>query len=590
MIVPNRLAVIPLGGLGEVGMNCMAFDCEGRVLIVDCGINFPGDDYGVDVVHPDFSWLFEHWERLEGVFLTHGHEDHIGGLPHLLRRGALPIWGPPHALRLVERRFEDHGLELPPGTLRPVYPRRSYVLGPFTVEPIRVSHSIVEATALAITTSAGVVVHSGDFKFDPAPPDGEPTDETRLLELGDAGVDLLLSDSTNVDSSGRSGSEADVAEALDSVVRNARRRVFVAMFSSNVQRLISLGKIARRRGRRLCLLGRSLSTHVQVARELGYLDWPHDLLLPVERLRSYPKAEVLVLATGTQAEPAAALAKLARGEHRWADVDPGDTVVFSSRIIPGCDRAVVQLMGDLLRRGASVESRWTAGVHASGHAHREEQQRMIELVRPAAFVPIHGTLHHLRRHAELARDAGVRQVRVVENGQTLVLEQRQLQLGPTVACGRVHVAIGGTELPLDVLSERRDLGKLGMLSLSLLCDERGQLCRHPSITSVGLPHLQSPECCEALCRDLETHWRALQRASNGRGQATPVRTAGESGERSAARSDRSSAWGVRFVGLATNQGGLAAAIERYVQRWADDRYGQRPLVAVHVQQLPKGQR
>jgi ribonuclease J len=278
----DSLRMIPLGGLGEVGMNCMALEHDGQLLVIDCGTSFPSEDHGVDVVHPDLSWLFRNWARVVGVFLTHGHEDHIGALPYLLKGRTAPIYGPRHALKLVQRRFTEHGLDIS-GELHVVECGTRTALGPFVVEPIRVSHSIVEATALAISCAAGTVVHSGDFKFDERPSDGEPTDETRLLELGEAGVDLLLSDSTNVDSSGVSASEADVADSLDAIVRDAPKRVFVALFASNVQRLISLGNIAQRRGRRICLLGRSLSVHGEVASELGHLRWPPELLLPPDR-------------------------------------------------------------------------------------------------------------------------------------------------------------------------------------------------------------------------------------------------------------------------------------------------------------------
>ncbi len=569
-----------MGGLGEVGMNCMALETAGELLIIDCGTNFPGDDYGVDVVHPDFSWLHDNWHRVCGVFLTHGHEDHIGGLPYLLKERSKPLYGPAHALRLVTKRFVEHGLEEQRRDFREVNTRRSYRVGPFEVEPVRVSHSIIEATALSITTEAGRVVHSGDFKFDPAPADGECTDEERLRALGDEGIDLLLSDSTNVDTPGTSGSETDVEAALDQVVKAARRRVFVALFASNVQRLISLGRIAQRRGRRLCLLGRSLVTHVDVARQLGYLDWPPDLLLPPERLSSYPKAEVLALATGTQAEPAAAMAKLARGEHRFAEIDPGDTVVFSSRIIPGCDRAVVDMMGQLMRRGALVHSRWTDPVHVSGHACRDEQRRMLELLRPRCFVPVHGTLHHLRRHADLARAEEVPSVEVIENGQSIILQDGTLRRGEDVYAGKVHVGLGGRELSLDVLGRRRDLGRSGIVSVGILCSNDGKLNHPPRLQAMGVPFLEQEGIANQLVDGLTTEWRSLRRAA----ATARTRQDGEGGRGPNSGSPRSSerawAYGARFVSV--QSGALELQVERFVQRWADSRYGLRPMVAVHI--------
>jgi ribonuclease J len=528
-------------------MNCMVLEHDQRLLIIDCGTNFPGDDYGVEVVHPDFGWLRDHWSRVEGVVLTHGHEDHIGGVPYLLAERDVPIWGPPHALRLVKRRLAEHAVALAPPRLTEVRAGDRISLGPFDIEPVRVSHSIVEATALVIRTSAGTVVHSGDFKFDPAPSDGEPTDESRLRAVGDEGVDLLLSDSTNVDSEGSAGSEADVEVALDQLVRGASRRVFVALFASNVQRLISLGKIAVKRGRKICLLGRSLVTHVEIARDLGHLNWPRDLVLPAERARSYPKAELLVLATGTQAEPAAAMARLARGEHPIISVEEGDTVAFSSRIIPGCDRPVVEMMGQLLRRGALVESRWTAPIHTSGHANRADLARMIELVRPANLVPVHGTVHHMHRHAELGRECNVPGVRVLENGQTVVLAERRLRPGESVRSGKVHVALGGRVISPEVLERRRDLGRSGVVSISVVCDSRNRLRGTPTVAAVGLPGFGELVPFEELSNHLVEHWRSINRA------ATPHADARPSGH-----------------------------VERCVSRWVDLRFGLRPVVVVHI--------
>lgn len=573
MSTADSVRLIPLGGLGEVGMNCLVVEQGERLLIVDCGTTFPGDDYGIDVVHPDFRWLRENWGRVDGVFLTHGHEDHIGGLPHLFANGELPIWGPPHALKLVRRRFTDLGLDLRESMLHTVLPGQIVRAGEFEVEPIRVAHSIIEATALCINTAAGRIIHSGDFKFDPEPSDGEPTNEARLRELGDAGVELLLSDSTNVESKGSAGSEAEVAAALDEIIARAPRRVFVSLFASNIQRLISLGRIAQRRGRRLCLLGRSLQLHVEVARELGHLDWPHNLVLPVERARTYPKDELLLLATGTQGEPAAATARLAFGSHRSIDIDPGDTMVFSSRVIPGCERAVGEVMAALWRRGAVVESGKTSRVHTSGHANRDEQRHMLELVRPRCFIPVHGTRHHLQRHAELAQLAGVRSTLVIENGQTAVLAPGHLRLGETVHSGRTHVGYGGTVVPDDVLERRHDLGRSGVLSVGLVQDPSGKLCNAPRLQSVGLPDLERNAALAELAEQLQRDWQVLQRDSERPIPASATSRVPQSGPRLLPAAPR-------FVSV--QSAALEQQIERYVQRWADEHFGLRPLVLVHV--------
>jgi ribonuclease J len=487
-----------------------------------------------------------------------------------LARGPLPLWGPRHALELARRRLAEAAPEIDSSAWQEVRPGQQVAAGSFKVEPIRVSHSIVEATALCIESEAGRVVHSGDFKFDPAPPDGEPTNEARLAELGDAGVELLLSDSTNVDTEGSSGSEADVARALDELVRDAKRRVFVALFASNVQRLISIGQIARKRGRRICLLGRSLATHVEVARTLGYLDWPESMLLPPERARTYPKDEILILATGTQGEPAAAMSRLAQGSHRTIDVDPGDTVIFSSRVIPGCDRPVAELVGQLWRRGALVETHRTSKVHTSGHANRDDQRHLIKLLRPKNFIPVHGTRHHLQRHAELALSAGAGSALVIENGQTAVLDRGQLRRGADVPAGYVNVACGGTVLDGECLARRRDLGRCGVLSVGLLRDRRGELCGPPRLQALGLASLERPLALRELEDLLVQNWHVLQRDSERPPQSAASRPS----------SQRFNGLAPRFVGV--QQQALEIQVERCVQRWADERFGLRPLVLVHL--------
>ena len=353
---PAAVRFVPLGGLGEIGMNCLALEQGDDLMVIDCGTSFPSEDVGVDVVIPDFSYLLERKALLRGVFLTHGHDDHIGALPFLLRQMRVPVWGPPHALALVKRRMEDHGMKPNGFDLRPTTPRSSYVVGSFVVEPVRVSHSIIEATALKVETAAGTVVHSGDFKFDAEPPDGEPTDEARLDEIGRAGVGLLLSDSTNVDSAEPTSSEQVVGVSLERLIQNASGRVFVVLFASNVQRLILIGAIARATRRKVCLLGRSLVNHVEVALEIGRLDWPSDLRVSPEEARTMRPGEVLVLAGGSQGERQSAMARLAAGMHQELSLEPGDTVIFSSRVIPGNDRAVLRVMNDVIRRGAQLHT------------------------------------------------------------------------------------------------------------------------------------------------------------------------------------------------------------------------------------------
>lgn len=484
---PSTLRIVPLGGLGEVGMNCLALEQADGVLLVDCGVTFPNTDLGIDVYHPRFDYVLAHRDRIRGVVLTHGHEDHIGGLPYLLRRVDAPVWGPPHALELVRQRLDEHGFDRDRLRLLPTRVGAELTIGGFGVEPVRVTHSIVDATALALRTAAGLVVHTGDFKLDPSPLDGEPTDEDRFRALGREGVRLLLSDSTNVDSPGVAGSERDVGRALVELVDGARARVVVGVFASNVQRLLALGEAAVRTRRKIVLLGRSVGAHVRAAQAVGRLPWPSDLLVPPEMCASMPRERLLVVAGGTQAERGSALMRLAGGTHPFLRLDEGDRVVLSSRIIPGNDRAVFDLMAGLLRLGVDLVS-WTTDrrVHASGHAHRTEQARMIEMTAPRAFLPLHGTLHHLVRHAELAREGGVEDVAVAENGHVMELgPSAPLARAGRVPCGRVAAA-AGEELGEDVLRERAALGRGGVAFVTLVLDAHGAVAAPPQVVAHGV--------------------------------------------------------------------------------------------------------
>jgi ribonuclease J len=474
-------------------MNCLALEQRGEVLVVDCGVTFDDRRLGIDVVHADFSALEPY--RIAGLFVTHGHEDHIGAIPYFLRRFDVPVYGPRYALGLVRERAAEHEI-LAHVSLREIAPRERVRVGSFDVEPIRVTHSIADATALAIRTDAGLVVHTGDFKFDEAPPDGEAFDVARFEELADAGVRLLLSDSTNIDARGPTGSEEGVAHAIEDIVAHSRQAVVVGLFASNVHRLRILGDVARRHGRKLVALGRSIDTHSRVARTVArstgehagepYLDWPSDLVWPMERARELPRSAILGVATGTQGEEAAALARLARGEHQAFDLAAGDVVVMSSRVIPGNEAAVVRVMGDLLRKGVELRTWWSdRGVHVSGHAHRDEQRRMIELVRPRAFVPLHGTLHHLFRHAELARELTVAEVCVLENGDVGEFDAAGMRKVGRVRSGRIHV-FARRVLPQNVLHERSALASHGTAHVVVQVNDHGRLIGEVALATLGV--------------------------------------------------------------------------------------------------------
>jgi len=512
-LTPDELRIVPLGGLGAIGMNCLALEHSSGIVVVDCGSSFPNDDHGVDVIRPDFTYLVERRDRVRGLFLTHGHEDHIGAIPYLLREMRLPIWASRHALGLVRRRLAEHPIDASTLDFRIARPKERYSVGPFEIEPVHVAHSIVEATALVLRSSAGTVVHTGDFDFDPDPPDGEPTDEERLAEVGRQGVRLLLSDSTNVDTPAPAGSERGVGSAIERHVSDATGLVVVALFASNVQRLMLLGEIARRSGRKICLLGRSLSGQVEVARGIGRLCWPSNLTVSVEQVRDLPRQSVLVLAGGTQGEAASALYRLAHGTHRWVEIEPGDTILFSSRTIPGNELAVHDLVCSLLRLGARVYDRLSdPQLHKSGHASRAEQQRMLELLRPDSFIPIHGTLHHLMKHADVAASAGVKHCQVVENGSTVRLHSDGLEIAGAVPSGRVCVELGGKDLPREILDERRQIGRRGIVLVSLVMDRRGRLVGPARITAKGLPAYQGAGAEERnLAREVARAFESARR-------------------------------------------------------------------------------
>lgn len=491
MSSPSSLVrFVPLGGLGEIGMNCFALEQDEDILVVDCGVSFPEDDLGVDLLHPDFSWLVAHQERIRGLFITHGHEDHIGGVPFLLRAlsRTIPVYAPPHARALLRLRFLEQ--ELDPECLIEVECRKKYEVGSFRVEPIAVAHSIIDATALCIETRAGRILHTGDFDLDPYQPAGQATDEERLRELGEEGVRLLLSDSTNIDTAERQISEEDVEEALLEAVQDAPARVVVSLFASNVHRLLALKGIAQKTGRKLCFLGRSLQRQVEAAREIGRLQYPSLLLLSPEQIASVPPQELLVIAGGTQGETASALRRLSLDTHQSLRLEAGDRVILSSRIIPGNERTVFTMINDLLRLGVEVRHRPTDPfIHTSGHAARNEQRQMMEWVRPRGFVPVHGTLHHLRRHAELAREVGIDDVQVIENGSIIEVEaeaplRRSQQ---TVRAGLVRITQGGAELSGEVRRRRQDLARNGLVSVAWGYDTRGQLAVEPSVDAVGVP-------------------------------------------------------------------------------------------------------
>jgi ribonuclease J len=491
--VAAPVRIVPLGGLGEIGMNCLAVECDGRIALVDCGVLFPSEPLGVDVILPDLAWLRERRELLGAVFLTHGHEDHVGALPFLLRDLPVPVYGTRFTLALLRPRLAEAGVE---ADLREVAPRDVRGAGeasPITAEWIAVTHSIPDACGLALRTPQGTLLHSGDFKIDPAPVGGPHMDLDRIAALGREGVRLLLSDSTNAERTGTSLSESEVGAALESAFEGARGRVLVACFASNVHRIQQVANAARAFGRRLALLGRAMETNFRIARELGYLDVPGWMPVGFPEARELPPRELAVLTSGTQGEPRSALARLARGEHPDLEIGPGDLVVLSSRFIPGNEVAVGHVVNELCRRGASVAYEGLRPLHVSGHAQEDEQRRLVRLARPEHFLPIHGEYRHLARHAAHAAAEGVADGRrhVITDGQVLELDGAGARvLAEPVPVGRVYTdrdALVGREVEALVVRDRRLLAEAGLVIVVLAVDRAtGAVVRGPEVFAKGV--------------------------------------------------------------------------------------------------------
>jgi len=488
--VAPSVRIVALGGLGEVGMNCLAIEADGRIAVVDCGVMFPNESLGVDVILPDLTWLFEQGERVGAVYVTHGHEDHIGGLPHLLRRLSVPVYAPRFAHALIEVRLREAGVLADLRTVRPGEVHGAGEASPISAEFIAVTHSIPDACGLALRTPQGILLHTGDFKIDEAPVAGWGMDLARIGALGQAGIRLLLSDSTNADRRGTSLSESAVGAALEQVFERARGRIFVACFASNVHRIQQVARAARALGRRLALLGRSMETIVRLALDLGYLELPAWQLCAPEEAKDLPPRELCVLTTGTQGEPRSALARLARGEHPDLEVLPGDLVVLSSRYIPGNEVAIGQVVNDLTRRGAEVAYEDLRPLHVSGHAQEQEQRRLIALARPACFVPIHGEYRHLARHAAHALEESVPQRQLLLDGEVLELtDQGARVLEERVAVGRIYAereAAAG-EIGELVVKDRRLLAEAGLCIVVVAVDRAsGAVVRGPEFFARGV--------------------------------------------------------------------------------------------------------
>jgi ribonuclease J len=477
-----------LGGLGEVGRNMAALELDGRILLIDAGLSFPEAEMpGIDLVLPDFQFLRDHAKRLHAVVLTHGHEDHVGSLPYLLREFSLPVYGTRLTLALIEGKLEEHGVR-DRAELHEITPGHAVSTGPFTMRFHRVTHSIPDGVALAVDLPAGVLLHSGDFKLDPTPIDGRTTDLQGIVAEAGRGVHVFLSDSTNAENVGSTDSERTVGPVLQDIIQDARRLVVVACFASHIHRIQQVVNAALAAGRKVAFLGRSMHQSVEASRRLGYLEIPDEVIVPIEATEAMDPADVVVCSTGSQGEPLSALALMAAREHKWIHLKPGDTVVLSSSVIPGNETAIHRTLDGLYRTGAEVFHVPISPVHVSGHAAAEELKLLLSIVKPRWFIPVHGELRHLAHHARLAKEVGIPEDRVliVEDGDTVELGTT-LRKGDRVTAGMTFVdGLGIGDIGEVVLRDRRKLAGDGIVVVVVTVDQHsGEVLAGPDVINRG---------------------------------------------------------------------------------------------------------
>jgi ribonuclease J len=503
------VSVTFLGGLGEIGRNCAALEIDGKIALIDVGLMFPEEDMlGVDLVFPDWSWLVERSGDVSLVVLTHGHEDHMGALAYFLRDIQVPVYGNELSVKMAEGRIEEVGVE---ADLRTIEQKKWISHGPFKFMLIPVSHSVPDASAIAFDTPEGMVLHSGDFKLDPTPIDGRPTDLPAFAALGRQGVRLLLGDSTNAEKDGFEPSESSVGQPIADVIRDAPGRVIAACFSSHMHRVQQIADAGVAAGRKVAFFGRSMHRYTSLATDLGILEVPADSVVDIKEMSDYPADQQLLITTGSQGEPFAALSLMSQGRHKFVELDDTDTVLISAKPIPGNETAVSKVISNLIRRGARVVHGRNSHVHVSGHAAREELLTFLNLVRPKAFVPVHGEYRHLAAHADLARKMGVRQVDVLEDGDRVIIDGQKTYVDRrAVPAGYVYLdgsAVG--DVQGGVLRDRSHLADEGVVVVTVGIDhDNGDIIFGPDLDSHGLmddPSAVLDKAADAVRVAIESH-------------------------------------------------------------------------------------
>ena len=493
----EKLKIIPLGGILEIGKNITVFEYKNDILLVDCGLGFPEDDMlGVDLVIPDITYLEKNKEKIKGLVITHGHEDHIGGIPYLLKQINLPIYCTKLTAGLIEHKLEEHKL-LRSTKIKVVSPGQTVSIGCMKVEFIRTTHSIPDACSLAIHTPVGTVVHTGDFKIDYTPIDGEMIDFGRLAELGNKGVLALMSDSTNAERKGYTMSESSVGEILDKLFINCTKRIVVATFSSNVHRVQQIVNSAVSYKRKIAICGRSMVNMIETARKYGYIKVPDNVFIDIDEIKAYPDDKLVIITTGSQGEPMSALTRMANGDHRKVEITPNDLIIISANPIPGNEKFVSKVVDDLMELGAEVVYNALQDVHVSGHACQEEQKLMLSLVRPKYFIPVHGEYRQLIAHATTAKEIGIlpENIFLTNNGRVLELNEYEAKFTGAVPSGKILVdGLGVGDVGNIVLKDRQKLSQDGLIIIVFTMDSRtGSLVSGPDVITRGFVYVRESE-------------------------------------------------------------------------------------------------